>query len=63
MLLHLSRKTAIENEEIGYVISARRLDHGEYHILMPEFREYKERFDRQFRLFLAMSANGMSVER
>lgn len=59
----MSRKTSIENEEIGYVISTRRLDHGEYHILMPEFREYKELFDTQFRLFIAMSANGMSVER
>lgn len=59
----MSRKTAIENEGIGYVISTRRLDHVEYHILMPESREYKERFDTHFRLFLAMSANGMSVER
>lgn len=55
----MSRKTAIENEGI----STRRLDHGEYHISMPEFREYKERCDTQFRLFLAMSANGRSVER
>lgn len=59
----MSRKTVIENEGIWYMISTRRLDHGEYHILMPEFREYKERFDTQFRLFLAMSANGRSVGR
>lgn len=48
---------------IGYEVSARRLDHGECYILMPEFREYKERFDTQFKLFLATSANGTSVER
>lgn len=59
----MSRKTVIENEGIGYMISTRRLDHGEYNVLMPEFREYKECFDTQIRLLLAMSANGMSVER
>lgn len=55
--------TCRRRRRIGYMISTRRLDHGEYHVLMPEFRECKERFDTQFRLFLAMSANWTSVER